>query len=218
MATEQFIPSVRTASHFSGARWVKRAGDIVVSLAALLFLFPLLLLLVFLIKGDGGPVLFSHQRVGKDGKVFSCLKFRTMVPGASAKLAEVLAADPRAAEEWAAAYKLSNDPRITKAGNFLRVTGLDELPQLLNVLKGEMSLVGPRPIVEPELTRYGPYKGYYLSVRPGITGLWQVSGRNAISYGRRVALDKRYVETWSLWADIVILARTPIEVLFARGR
>ena len=141
---------------------------------------------------DGGPEFFGHVRVGKDGVPFRCWKVRTMVVDAQEKLEAHLKCNPEAAKEWTQDHKLSNDPRITRYGNVLRRTSLDELPQILNVIKGEMSFVGPRPIVEDELVRYGPFKGTYLSMRPGITGLWQVSGRDDISYDERVDLDLIY--------------------------
>jgi exopolysaccharide production protein ExoY len=186
--------------------------------AALLLLAcsPLMLVVALLIwQRDGAPVLFAHYRVGRNGKLFRCLKFRTMLRNAEQVLGELLANDPKAREEWAREQKLANDPRITPVGHFLRKTSLDELPQLINVLRGEMSLVGPRPITVAELTKYGSVRWHYLCVRPGITGLWQVSGRNDVSYGERVALDRRYVESRSLWMDVAILVRT-VKVVLAR--
>jgi lipopolysaccharide/colanic/teichoic acid biosynthesis glycosyltransferase len=182
----------------------------------LLVLFSPLMLLVALLtwRADGLPVLFAHYRVGRDGKLFRCLKFRTMYRNADEMLAQLLRDDPAARAEWAAEQKLRRDPRVTPVGSLLRRTSLDELPQLFNVLRGEMSLVGPRPITVAELTRYGRVRWHYLSVRPGMTGLWQVSGRNDTSYDERVALDRRYVEQRSLGMDAAILART-LRVVFA---
>lgn len=186
------------------------------ALLLLLALSPLMLLVIWLIwRRDGLPVFFAHYRVGRDGKLFRCLKFRTMARDAERMLAELLRNDPAARAEWQRDQKLTNDPRITPVGHFLRRTSLDELPQLFNVLRGEMSLVGPRPITVAELTRYGRVRWHYLSVRPGMTGLWQVSGRNNTSYEERVELDRDYVERHSLWLDLRILVKT-INVVVAR--
>jgi len=187
-----------------------------VALVLLLLLSPVLLAITFFIwRTDGAPVLFGHYRVGQGGKLFRCMKFRTMLRNSEQVLAELLATDESAREEWARDQKLSNDPRITGIGHFLRKSSLDELPQLLNVLRGEMVLVGPRPVTVAELTRYGKVRWHYLSVRPGITGLWQVSGRNNTTYDERVALDRRYVEQKSLWMDVGILFKT-VKVVVAR--
>ncbi|WP_294395437.1 sugar transferase [uncultured Sphingomonas sp.] len=186
-----------------------RLFDIVGSLFLLVLLAPLLLLitaLVFIV--DPGPIFFAHRRLGHGGHEFPCLKFRTMVVDAEARLTDLLERDPAARREWARDHKLRDDPRITAIGGLLRTLSLDELPQLLNVLRGEMSLVGPRPIVRGEVYRYGRYFAYYCQVRPGITGLWQVSGRNDVSYRRRVALDVRYARSKSLALDLWIIART----------
>jgi exopolysaccharide production protein ExoY len=186
------------------------------ALMLLLLLSPLMLLVAWLTwRRDGVPVFFAHYRVGRDGRLFRCLKFRTMFREAEQMLANLLHDDPVALAEWSKDQKLRNDPRITPVGHFLRRTSLDELPQLFNVLRGEMSLVGPRPITVAELTRYGRVRWHYLSVRPGMTGLWQVSGRNNTSYDERVALDRRYVEQRSLWLDVCILVKT-VGVVVAR--
>lgn len=153
-------------------------------------------------------MVFAHERVGLGGRRFRCFKFRTMHTDASERLDELLASDLVAREEWARDFKLRNDPRVTQLGAFLRRTSLDELPQLFNVLKGDMCLVGPRPIVEKELAMYGRYARYYLSIRPGMTGLWQVSGRNDTSYRRRVALDCAYVKSQCFLLDLRIILRT----------
>ena len=188
------------------------------ALTLLLLLSPSLVVIAFLIWArDGAPVLYAHYRVGKDGKLFRCMKFRSMLRNSEQVLADLLKNDPVAREEWARDQKLTNDPRITPVGHFLRRSSLDELPQLLNVLRGEMSLVGPRPITVSELTRYGAVRWHYLSVRPGITGLWQVSGRNNTTYEERVALDRRYVEQRSLMLDLEILFRTVRVVLVRDG-
>jgi undecaprenyl-phosphate galactose phosphotransferase len=182
----------------------------------LLLLGPLMLAVAWLTwKRDGAPIFFAHYRVGCDGKLFRCLKFRTMYRNADQMLADLLRDDPAARAEWARDQKLVNDPRVTPVGNFLRRTSLDELPQLFNVLRGEMTLVGPRPITVAELTRYGRVRWHYLSVRPGLTGLWQVSGRNNTTYEERVALDRRYVEHRSIWLDLKILLKT-VRVVVAR--
>lgn len=160
------------------------------------------------LQGQPGPVIFKHIRIGKDGKPFPCYKFRSMCVDAKERLAELLANDQEARAEWEKDFKLKNDPRITKSGAFLRKTSLDELPQIFNVLKGEMSLVGPRPIIHEELERYGEYVDDYLMVKPGITGMWQVSGRSDIEYDERVLLDSWYVRNWSVWLDVVMLFKT----------
>jgi lipopolysaccharide/colanic/teichoic acid biosynthesis glycosyltransferase len=197
---------------------LKRAMDIAGAGALLLLTLPVFLLLAALVRRDGGSAFYAHQRVGRDGTLFGCLKFRSMVMDADRRLAALLDQDPAARAEWEATRKLKNDPRVTAVGRFLRATSLDELPQLINVLKGEMSLVGPRPVQAAELAAfYGAAAQHYLSVRPGITGPWQVSGRNDTSYAQRVALDVAYATQPSLLNDIRILLRTPIAVLARRG-
>jgi exopolysaccharide production protein ExoY len=197
---------------------VSRGLDIVIAALALLFLLPLLVLIALAIKiSDPGPVFFGHRRVGRGGRSFACWKFRTMVVDAETRLARILASDPRAAREWAEHQKLTNDPRVTAIGNFLRRSSLDELPQLFNVLRGEMSIVGPRPIVENEAARYGQHFALYCLVRPGITGLWQISGRSDIRYFERVLLDVRYVSSKSMLRDLRIIVLTVPSVLAARG-
>jgi len=186
------------------------------ALLLLLLLGPLMAAVAWLIwRRDGVPVFFAHYRVGCNGKLFRCLKFRTMYRNSEQMLADLLRGDPNARAEWERDQKLAHDPRITPVGNFLRRTSLDELPQLINVLRGEMSLVGPRPITVAELKRYGGVRWHYLCVRPGMTGLWQVSGRNSTTYEERVALDHRYVEHRSLWLDLRILFKT-VGVVMAR--
>lgn len=193
---------------------VKRAIDVVIVLATMILLLPMMLIIMGLIRlVTGGPIFFAHARIGYRGRPFRCYKFRTMVTNAEEVLARHLARDPHAAQEWSETMKLRKDPRVTFIGRLLRKSSLDELPQLINVLRGEMSCVGPRPIVANELRRYGPHAAEYLQARPGLTGIWQVSGRNGLDYANRVALDCHYVRNWSLWKDLVILGRTVFAVL-----
>lgn len=195
-----------------------RATDIVISIVALVLLSPMLLILALVILvTDPGPILFAHRRVGQGGAYFRCFKFRTMVVNAEARLTELLEADPEARAEWMMHHKLLKDPRITPFGRFLRKSSLDELPQFVNVLLGNMSLVGPRPIVAAEVPRYGRHFIAYCSVKPGITGLWQVSGRNNTGYGRRVAMDRLYLRRRSLVLNLRILFLTVPAVVFASG-
>lgn len=195
----------------------KTSMDFIAALLMCLVAAPVLIGLALLVKLDGGPVLFRHERVGYRGRAFYCLKFRTMMVSSDAILDELLTRDPAARQEWEANRKLRVDPRVTLVGKFLRATSLDELPQLLNVLRGEMSLVGPRPIVSAELPHYGASAMYYLSVVPGVTGLWQVSGRSNTSYEQRVQLDVDYVRNWTFWNDVMILLKTVPAVLLKRG-
>jgi exopolysaccharide production protein ExoY len=175
----------------------------------LVLLSPLYAAIGLVVKLDSpGPVFYRHRRIGRDGRVFHCLKFRTMYRNADSRLDEILRRDPQAAAEFAATFKLKNDPRITRIGRILRKTSLDEMPQFINVVAGEMSVVGPRPIVAEELVRYGDWAGNLLAVRPGVTGHWQVSGRNDTTYDERVALDMHYLRNWSLSEDIRIVFKT----------
>lgn len=191
----------------------KRVMDVMIAAAMLFFAMPAMLAIVVLVRRDGGAALFGHNRIGENGRIFRCLKFRSMVANADEVLKELLERDEAAREEWASTQKLRHDPRITRLGRFLRATSLDELPQLLNVLRGDMSLVGPRPIVQAEVERYGENITYYYATRPGLTGLWQVSGRSNTSYARRVALDSAYVRHWTFWKDVLILLKTIPAVL-----
>ena len=193
--------------------WLNQLGALI-----LLTLFaPLMAVVAWLIwRKDGRPIFFGHYRVGRDGQMFKCWKFRSMVINSAEILAELLQSDPAAKAEWDRDQKLANDPRITPVGAFLRKTSLDELPQLFNVLKGEMRLVGPRPITLGELDRYGEARWHYLNAMPGMTGLWQVSGRSDTTYEERVELDRDYVERRSLWSDVVILLKT-IAVVLGKG-
>lgn len=199
------------------SRFIKRIFDLVVASLAILFLSPLLLFIFFKVRADGGPAIYGHERIGSDGMPFNCLKFRSMSVNSQQILAELLANDPCAREEWNNTFKLKNDPRITKIGHVLRRTSFDELPQLFNVLKGDMSLVGPRPIILEELQRYNEQANYYLMSKPGMTGLWQVSGRSDVDYDARVYFDSWYVKNWSMWNDITILAKTVMVVLRRDG-
>jgi exopolysaccharide production protein ExoY len=197
---------------------VVRALDIGVALLALVVFGPLMLAIAasILISG-GGPVLFVQSRIGRGGKAFRCFKFRTMHNNADALLADLLARDPHARAQWDRDCKLRHDPRIVGIGNILRRTSLDELPQIFNVLAGDMSIVGPRPVVVAETHRYGRYLTSYCAVRPGITGLWQISGRNTTTYRRRIACDVLYARSKSPLNDIRIIVKTVPVVLFARG-
>ncbi len=197
---------------------VRRGADLFIAIVAVIALAPLLLATALLIwLQDGGPALFSHCRLGEGGRTFKCWKFRTMVVNAQERLAQHLNSNPEAAAEWTRFHKLKDDPRITPLGRFLRKSSVDEIPQLLNVIAGEMSIVGPRPIVEAERCKYGRYIAEYFSVRPGITGLWQVGGRNDVSYRRRVAIDVIYVRKRSLLLDLKILILTIPAILTRKG-
>lgn len=199
-------------------RIIKRSIDIFLSFAGILILLPLFVLVAFIIRfTTKGSIFFKHKRVGYLGKHFYCLKFQTMYPNSKQILEQVLMSDENARIEWERDFKLKNDPRVTKIGKFLRMTSLDELPQLFNVLMGEMSLVGPRPIIDEEISRYGANYYYYQVVRPGITGLWQISGRNDVDYVDRVKFDVWYVKNWSLWYDLVILFKTVLVVVKRSG-
>lgn len=195
---------------------LKRVADIIGALTIGLVFLPLIAIVVVAL-GQSGEIIFAHPRVGRAGRLFKVYKFRSMVADADHVLAQVLACDPDARVEWERDHKLRNDPRITPLGAFLRKTSLDELPQLWNVLRGDMSLVGPRPIIPAELGKYGRAARYYLAVKPGITGLWQVTGRSDTDYRRRVAIDRRYARTASLWVDLRVLLKTVLVVLSRRG-
>ncbi|OOF42944.1 UDP-phosphate galactose phosphotransferase [Rodentibacter rarus] len=199
------------------SRIIKRIFDIIISLFCLILLSPLFLTIIYLIRKDGGEAIYAHPRIGQNKQAFKCLKFRSMVINSDEVLEDYLRSNPEAKKEWEKDFKLKEDPRITKIGAFLRKTSLDELPQLWNVLKGEMSLVGPRPIVQEELKFYQDDIDYYLMVKPGMTGLWQVSGRSNVNYERRVYFDTWYIKNWSLWNDIVILVKTVDIVLRQKG-
>lgn len=191
----------------------KRMMDIMIAATMLFLALPVMVVIAMLVRRDGGAALFGHDRIGENGRIFRCLKFRSMVVNGDVVLNDLLARDEAAREEWTSTQKLRRDPRITRLGRLLRATSLDELPQLLNILRGDMSLVGPRPIVRAEIERYGDNIAYYYATRPGLTGLWQVSGRSNTSYARRVALDSAYVRHWTFWKDILILLKTIPAVL-----
>lgn len=195
---------------------IKRTFDLVVSLILMLLFSPLMIACLLIIGWNRKSPVFAHVRVGQNGKPFKCYKFRTMVPDADQRLQELLEKDPSAKQQWEQDFKLKNDPRVTRIGGFLRRSSIDELPQLWNVVKGDMSLVGPRPIVESELERYGDNVRYYLQTRPGISGLWQISGRSDTDYSTRVYMDSWYAKNWTLWYDFFILIKT-IQVVFHRG-
>lgn len=189
-----------------------------ISLAIIIFLLPVLVLTALAVSlQDGGPILFGHPRIGRNGRTFKCLKFRSMAVDAQERLKELLDADPLARAEWERDHKLKNDPRITPLGDFLRRSSLDELPQLFNVLRGEMSLIGPRPIVQAEAVRYGRRFVHYCSVRPGISGLWQINGRSDTTYRRRVAIDVVYARKRTVALDAKILFATIPAVLLRKG-
>jgi len=217
---------IRAAAHSDSVRvpsWgqlaLKRAFDVigVITIFAL-FWWVMIIVMVGVKLSSPGPVVFGHKRIGRGGKMFNCYKFRSMVPDSQQVLKDLLDRDPAAREEWSRDFKLRNDPRVTRIGSFIRKTSLDELPQLWNVLVGDMSIVGPRPVVRKELALYyGGGRRHYLSVKPGMTGLWQVSGRNDVDYAERVSLDKRYVQAWSIIGDFMIVLRTVWVVFGKKG-
>lgn len=206
-------------SRYAVASPVKRSLDVLGASVLLLLMSPLLAFAAAAVWAiDGGPVIYRHNRVGRDGKRFDCLKLRSMRRDAEAALAQILTRDPSARAEWDAYRKLRHDPRVLPLiGGFLRRTSLDELPQLFNVLSGRMSLVGPRPVTEEELEKYGDALGHYLAVRPGLSGRWQISGRSDVSFGARTQIDRIYVETATLSHDLRILLLTPLAVILGRG-
>ncbi len=209
------VPQPRANTH---SLKVKRAFDIAVASLLLMVFLPVVAVLIALVRRDGGPGLFGHVRIGRDGKPFRCWKIRTMVPNAEQVLEQYLANSPEARAEWERDFKLTNDPRVTAFGRFLRATSLDELPQVVNVLMGEMSLVGPRPVTREELKMYREFEWCYLALKPGVTGPWQVSGRNAVGYDERVKLDATYYLERSTGGDLMILLRTIGVVFRANGR
>lgn len=199
-------------------KYFKRLFDIAFVIAALPIVLPAFVVLYVIVKRDGGPFLYRHTRVGMGGKPFGCLKIRTMVVDSEAKLEELINECPEARIEWQQNFKLRNDPRITQVGKLLRKTSLDELPQIFNVLKGEMSVVGPRPITSEELEKFGDAVAYYEKVRPGLTGPWQITGRRENDFNSRAALDVKYVGNVNFLSDIYYLFATVPEVIFCRGR
>lgn len=196
----------------------KRAFDISAACVLCIFFFPFMLCVAGVIWfTDRQKILFGHERVGLNGRRFKCYKFRSMCLDADERLCEILRNDPLALEEWEASHKLTNDPRLTPVGFILRKTSLDELPQVWNVIKGDMSMVGPRPIVMDEAEHYGSHFGVYKSVRPGLTGSWQVNGRSDTTYEERVQLDVEYVENRTFWVDLKILVKTVMVVVGCKG-
>ena len=199
-------------------RFLKRTVDLICTLLGIIVISPILMGICLWIKKDSpGPIIFKHRRVGRNGKTFNCYKFRSMCVDADEKLKHLLATDPQAKAQWETEFKLKDDPRVTKSGAFLRKTSLDELPQLINVLKGEMSLVGPRPIIKDEIPKYGKYIEDFYMVRPGMTGMWQTSGRSDVTYDERVQMDTWYVRNWNVWFDFVLIWRTIGVVLKHKG-
>ena len=200
-------------------RLIKKTFDLVISFIGLLILLPFFLIFAIIIKlTSDGPVFFKHKRIGKEGKEIFVYKFRTMYQDAEQRLKKLLNENPVVREEWEKNFKLKNDPRVTFIGKIMRSTSIDELPQIINVLKGEMSLVGPRPVIKEEIDNYyKEFKQYYYSVDPGMTGLWQVSGRSDTDYDFRVQTDVWYVQNWSIWLDLMILLRTIGVVLKREG-
>ncbi len=217
-ASSPFVNSDQTPAALPLGGLVKRSFDITAAVCALLIFSPIFLMIMALVKfSDKGPAFYGHTRIGHNGRPFKCLKFRTMATDGDALLQKYLRENPEANEEWRLTRKLKDDPRVTIVGKVLRKLSLDELPQLLNILRGEMSVVGPRPVVDDELKVYDSFAVYYLRSRPGLTGLWQISGRNDVSYETRIAYDTQYVQNWSLVRDIAIIAKTIPAVCFARG-
>lgn len=210
-------PVIRPIEFQPSYTLAKRLLDLAGAMVLAAAFSPLLLVVSLWASKDGGDVLFSHVRIGRNGKAFKVYKFRTMVPNANQVLRELLASNPGLRTEWLRDHKLKDDPRVTTIGRFLRKTSLDELPQLWNVIKGDMSLVGPRPIVRAELHKYGRTSRYYLAVKPGLTGIWQVSGRNDTDYRRRVAMDRHYARVASLALDLLVLVKTVDVVVRRRG-
>ncbi len=195
----------------------KRIFDLLVSSLVFIICIPIFLIVGIFIKIDSrGPVFYKHKRIGKNGKTIYLYKFRSMYNDADVRLKELLK-DPKIKKEWEENYKLHNDPRITRVGKILRRTSIDELPQLLNILKGDMSLIGPRPLVDGEIEKYGKNKSKFLSVTPGLTGFWACSGRSNITYKERMELELYYVDHMSLFLDIKIIFKTIIAVLKGHG-
>ena len=211
LGSDNIIPKESSSYMFC-----KRLIDIIGSLAGIILLSPIFLIVAIAIKVEDprGKIIFGHKRVGKDGKLFPCLKFRSMFANAEEMKKNFT---PAQKKEYAETFKLKDDPRITKVGKFIRKTSLDELPQLFNILKGDMTIVGPRPIVTDELKYYGEYDKYYMAVKPGLTGLWQVSGRSDTSYDERVELDMEYIKARTIAKDIYIMIMTVVKVLKREG-
>lgn len=211
---KKLLPTKQGASYQGSLE--KRVLDVVVSGAALIFLSPVLIILYALLSLKGGAI-YSHRRIGLEGRAFNCLKFRSMIRDSEVVLKKYLECNEVARNQWENEFKLNSDPRITPIGAFIRRTSLDETPQLLNVLRGDMTLVGPRPIVAKELNKYGRTKRIYLATKPGLTGLWQASGRSNVGYKRRVAMDRWYASNCSLKCDLQLILLTVRAVLLAKG-
>lgn len=198
--------------------FVKRLIDLIMIFISALFVIPIMIIIAVLIKiTSKGPVFYGHKRVGKNGKEITCWKFRSMYVNSQEMLEEILKNDPERREEWERDRKFVNDPRVTKFGKFLRKTSLDELPQFINILTGNMSFVGPRPVTKEELEKYGENAGYILSVTPGLSGMWQISGRSDTGYEERIYLDTFYIQNWSIWLDLWIIIRTVWVVINGKG-
>ncbi len=203
---------------FRGNLLIKRMIDILLVIVASPFLIPVFIVLSVLVKATSeGPVFYGHRRVGKNGKEIKCWKFRSMYIDADRQLEKILAENPQMRAEWERDRKFVNDPRVTGFGKFLRKTSLDELPQIINILCGEMSFVGPRPVTEGELSKYGKYKDFVLSVKPGLSGMWQISGRSDTGYEERISYDTYYIQNWSIWLDLWIIIKTVWVVLKGKG-
>lgn len=215
---EIFLMNIKNNLKSLPNRTIKRVFDILISLLSMPFLIPIILLIGAAIRLETkGPAIYAHERIGRDGKPFRCYKFRTMYPDAEERLDEILDSNEKLRDEWEKNWKLKDDPRVTRVGRILRKTSLDELPQIWNVVKGEMSLVGPRPYLPREIEEIGGNYSIISSTKPGITGLWQVSGRSDTGYGHRIRLDAWYVMNWSLWLDVAIIFKTIRVVLKAEG-
>ena len=198
--------------------FTKRILDILIVLFFSPLWIPLMIILAFLTKiTSKGPIFYGHKRIGKNHKEIKCWKFRSMCTNSQEILEQILATDPIRRAEWEKDRKFLDDPRVTKFGKLLRKTSLDELPQIFNILKGDMSLVGPRPVTEPELIKYGKYQDYVLSVLPGLSGMWQISGRSDTGYEERISFDSYYIQNWSIWLDIWILLKTIWVVISGKG-
>lgn len=212
-------PSKRHGLLLPIPRIFKAVIEKIIAILALLLFSPLFVILTILVKlTSRGPAFYVSERIGRNGKKFKILKYRTMRLQSDEQLEQILSESPKLAQEWSRQFKLDNDPRITPLGRFLRKTSLDELPQLWNVLCGDMAIVGPRPIVEEEIEKHGSAYEEIISVKPGITGLWQVSGRNELSYEERVRINLYYIRNWSIWLDYYILLKTPHEIFSAHGQ
>lgn len=199
-------------------RILKRTTDLFLLLVGSCIAVPVIIIIALLIKATSkGPVFFRHNRIGQNGKPIKVLKFRSMFPDADIKLKEILDSNPAYREEWEKYQKITDDPRITPIGKFLRKTSLDELPQLWNILKGEMSFIGPRPVTKEEVPKYGESFDYVFSVKPGLSGMWQVSGRSDVDYDERISLDSYYIQNWSIWMDVWLIARTIFVILSGKG-